>query len=389
MQDNSKTLCSAAWSDLNVDFANRTIKHCCMMRNESFPDVPYKEMWNNSPAIQKARTELLAGIQTSACSYCWKNINPSTGNYRDIKNKWKSINDFDERIKIIELTLDNLCDMSCIYCFEDTSSRIAQEKNLPDAIKLKPDESFIDSFIEFLVELTKKQTVSLSFSGGEITYSKNFFSFIKKLLSIPELTDRRLHISVISNCNSLRKKQKEMLNLLDLFPETWEFNIAISNESKGTVAELVRYGLSWDRFAYNFESYMSHPRINYVVLAPAFSIFTVKNMYNYFEYVFAEAEKHKNKVTLSMYGNWIQSPTELDPARLPESYRFYVDRTIELFHQYQHLFKDNFEFSIRGLTVLKNRIGTSHIDTKALKQWLFDAAEQKKDDRILMLTNLM
>lgn len=357
-----------------------------MMRNEPFPDAPFDNMWNNSLAIVTAREELLKGIKTSACSYCWKN---TKSNYRDIKNRWKSINDFDDKIKIIEVTLDNLCDMSCVYCFEDTSSRIAQEKGRPEFIKLKPSEEFVDSFVRFITDLSKTQSVSLSFSGGEITYSKNFFQFVKKLLSIEELQTRNIHISVISNCNSLEKKQQDMLSLLNLFPETWSFNIAVSNESIGEVTELVRYGLDWQRFQRNFESYIAHPKINYIVLSPAFSIFTVKHMYDYFEYIFQASEKHREKIVLNMFGNWIQSPAELDPAKLPAEYKKYVDETLKLFEQYRHLFGENYEFSINGLTALKNRIGTEEFNQEELEDWLDNMSNQKKDKRILLLKNMM
>ena len=275
--------------------------------------------------------------------------------------------------------------MSCVYCFEDTSSRIAQEKNLPEAIKTKPQEVFIDSFVNFLINLTKTQEVSLSFSGGEVSYSKNFFLFVKKLLAIPELQDRKLYISVISNCNSLEKNQKKMIELIDSFPKNWGFNIAISNESFGEVAETVRYGLNWERFKKNYSEYVSHPKINFIVLSPAFSVFTVKHMYKYFEYMLEEAEKHKEKITISMYGNWIQSPKELDPARLPIEHRTYVRETKELFVQYKHLFKDNFDFSFNSLNVLENRIGTAPVDLEELSEWAKQMAKQKKDPKILDL----
>jgi hypothetical protein len=386
MYNNSKTLCSAAWSELNVDFANRTIKHCCKMQEEPFPDIPTTEMWNNSPIITTAREELLKGIETLACSYCWKN---KKSNYRDIKNQWKSIDDFDPEIKIIEVTLDNLCDMSCVYCFEETSSRIAQEIGRPDLIKLKPSKDFVDSFIQFILELSKTQDILLNFSGGEITYSKNFFLFVKKLLSIDELRQRNIDISVISNCNSLEKKQKDLFDLLDKFPESWRFNVAISNESTGEVAELVRYGLDWQRFQQNFERYIAHPRISYIVLSPTFSVFTVKHMYQYFEYIFQASEKYKEKLVLNMFGNWTQNPTELDPAKLPAEYKKYVNETLVLFESYKHLFKEKYEFSINGLVTLKNRIGTEQFNNDELENWLENMSNQKKDKKILLLKNMM
>jgi sulfatase maturation enzyme AslB (radical SAM superfamily) len=385
----NKTLCSAAWTDLNVDFANQTIKHCCMMRNEKFPEHLYDEFWNNSKQIQETRNDLLNGIEAPACSYCWSNNNTNSSRYRDIKNRWKTEKDFNTEIKNIEITLDNLCDMSCVYCFEDTSSRIAQEKGIPEAIKTKPKTEYIDSFINFLVKLAKTQSVSISFSGGEITYSKNFFSFINKLLSIPELYNAEMYISVITNCNSLEKNQKKMINLLDHFPKNWNFDIAISNESTGNVTELVRYGLNWDRFQTNYKEYISHPRINSVIFAPAFSIFTVKDMYNYFEFVIKEADKLGNKVKVSMFGNWIQNPKELDPAQLPDSYKSFVIQTKNLFSEYKHLFGKNFDFSINSLTVLENRIGTKKLNESDLKEWINNTATIKKDSNVQNLWSLI
>lgn len=389
MKDNSNTLCSAAWSDINVNFASRTISHCCMMRPENFPTIPHNGMWNNSLEIQTTRQDLLNGIQATACSKCWGTNITKGDSYRDVRNIWKTQEDFNNKIKTIEIMLDNICDMSCVYCFEESSSRIAKEKNIPAAIKLNPNIEFIDSFINFIVNSTEIQDISLNFSGGEITYSKNFFSFIEKILSINELTNKRVHIGVITNCNSLIKSQDRMLNLLTLFPNSWTFGIAISNESSGEVSELVRYGLSWDRFKINYERYLSHSKITSIVLSPAFSIFTVKHMYAYFDYIFKQTEKYKHKIKLNMFGNWIQNPSELDPANLGIEYKKYIYETKELFFCYKHLFEDNFEFSINSLDVLERRIGTKTPNAELLHAWLSELALQKKDDRILKLFSLM
>ena len=43
-----RTLCSKAWTDLNIDFAKRQLRHCCKTIFEPFPDKLNFDFFNNN-----------------------------------------------------------------------------------------------------------------------------------------------------------------------------------------------------------------------------------------------------------------------------------------------------------------------------------------------------
>jgi hypothetical protein len=104
--------------------------------------------------------------------------------------------------------------MSCIYCDEVASSKIASEKKVNNSKNPKLDED-LKVFVEFLETVAKKQKdINLSFLGGEVTYSKKFFYFVEQLLENdkhgkgdlwPQLESqlKQLYVAITRSCNRL------------------------------------------------------------------------------------------------------------------------------------------------------------------------------------------
>lgn len=384
-----KTLCSKAWTDLNIDFAKRQLRHCCKSIFEKFPDELTFDFFNHSTEILARRKDLLNGIENPQCNHCWLSYKNTGTAYRDFENTWNSILDKSNDITFIEIMLDNICDMSCIYCDADFSSKIASEKKLKQHLK-QPTEKDLQVFIDWLIFIIPRQTkpVTLSFLGGEITYSKNFFMFVEKLLAAKELHNNRITFSCLTNGNSSKDKVEKMLSMLDTLPEKWVVNICMSSEGIGEAGELVRWGLNWERFKYNLEQYIQHPRITFLCLSPTPCLFTIPSMLEYFEWAFDTIKKHNKKVTIA--GNWIVYPTEIDVARCSPDKKIYVDKIIELCYANENLFAFTSEFArtIKWLEKLKERIGTMPLDENKLNTFL-DQKAQQKDDRIYLLRNYL
>lgn len=381
----NNTLCSAAWLDMNIDFGNKTLSHCCKTEKEPFPANLTEDFFNNSEHIIKLRKDLLGGVENSACNHCWLSYKNTNSAYRDFKNKWKNANDIVQTIENIEITLDNVCDMACIYCDLSNSSRIAQEVGHTPVMTV-PNQEHIQTFINWFEGNCKKQPFnSLSFLGGEISYSKNFYKFMELVLEKKSLHETKINFSVLTNGNATEKNQKKLLNLFDSLPDKWGISLGISNEAVGEITELVRYGVSWKRFSSNFIDYINHPRIVNVTLAPTPSIFTVSRMHEYFTWCINELRKTNTK--LAIFGNWVNWPEVLDPARLDESYKKHVRKTKKLIEKNKNIFIDNSQHShtITWLEQLENRINTMPFNEYDLDQWLLMMSKQKKDEKILTL----
>lgn len=381
----NKTICSAAWYDLNIDFGAKTLSHCCKSKRENFPENLTKDFFNNSLHIQQLRKDLLNGVENSACNHCWNSYKETGTAYRDFKNKWKSQTQVNSYIENIEITLDNICDMACIYCDGTSSSRIAQEQGWKKVMNV-PDEEHMKLFIDWFEEVALKQPfIPLSFLGGEISYSKNFYKFMELILAKEKIHNSRINFSVLTNGNATEKNQKKLIELFDRLPDKWGLSLGISNEATGEVAEKVRYGLDWNRFQKNFIEYITHPRITNVTLAPTPNIFTIRHMYSYFDWVITELRKTKTK--LAIFGNWVNWPAELDPASCNEEYKKYVQDNIDLIQRNNDLFLDTNQYNhtMKWLEQLKNRINTIPRNDKELDGWIDMISKQKKDDSLQLL----
>ena len=384
-----RTLCSKAWTDLNIDFAKRKLRHCCKTIFEPFPDDLNFDFFNNSIKILERRKALLAGQEHPDCNHCWISYANTGTAYRDFENRWKSIDDRKTAITFIEIMLDNICDMSCIYCDADFSSKIASEKKLKQPLQ-NPLEKDLQAFIDWLIFILPRQKrhVTLSFLGGEITYSKNFFIFIKKLIAAKELHDVSITFSCLTNGNSKPDNLQKMLDMLDTIPEKWSVNMCMSSEGIGEIKSLVRWGVDWDRFQYNFQKYIQHPRIEFMCLSPTPCLFTIPSMLDYFTWAFSKVRENNKKLTIA--GNWIVYPTAIDVARCSVDKRDYVDNIIQLCENNKDLFafENAYTSCITWLQTLKQRIGTMPLDENMLNTFLDEKAKEK-DDRVYLLRNYL
>lgn len=382
----NNTFCSAAWTDINIDFAERTIRHCCKSVPDPFPERLTVDFFNNSARIKKTRNDLLNGIQAPDCIQCWEDYKLSGTAYRDIKNTWKtsSIAHF---IDSIEIFLDNLCDMSCIYCDELGSSKIASEKKINNKKNLKIDED-LKVFVSFLETVAKKQRyINLSFLGGEVTYSKKFFYFVEQLLKNKTLANSNLTFSMLTNGNSSDVAILKTVALLNKMPDNWSVCVSISNESTNELTELVRHGLSWNRFLRNFEIYLKHEKVRYVKLAPALTIFTVKDFPNL---VMTLSEIIINSGVTKRFdilGTWVVNPEILDTVYSKLEYKELIQSLIG-YVKSSNVIHNKHEFE-HFLNKLKNRIGSSELDHEKLDDFISELVMQKSNESLWNLKNYL
>lgn len=381
----NNTLCSAAWTDINLDFANRTIRHCCRSSDAPFPETLTVDFFNNSNRIIQTRNELLKGIKTKDCSSCWDDYKLTGNAYRDFKNEWHSYNDVDQKIEFIEIFLDNLCDMSCVYCDEVASSKIASEKKVSNPKNLKIDED-LKVFVDFLETIAATQDeINLSFLGGEVTYSKKFFYFVEELLKNETLLNTTVQFSILTNCNSSDAAIIKMISLFNKMPSNWYINVSISNESVGVATELVRYGLSWERFVKNFKIYYQHKKVSSILIAPTLSIFTVKNFPEFVKTMINLVIVLGNNKRFKIFGNWVSVPEILNPVYSDASYKKDINDLKSYVIETNVVNKDFINF----LDKLEERIGTLEIDMDRLDQYINDLVLQKSDDNLWKLKDLL
>ncbi len=323
------TACSKSWTDVNINFKRGKMGHCCKAELHPFPNEYTKDFFTNSELIQKRRQDTLNGIQHSDCQTCWADVNNGITSFKDLMNEW---NNFDQpidkpHIEYIEVELDNTCDLSCLYCNADQSSKIAQEEGIivPDMTRQKD----IDIYKEWLKDIVNNspRNITLAFMGGEPTASKLFYELIEYIVT---LDASKLTLQVTTNCNT-----KDFLfnKFLDAIDKVGGVEINISNESFKEDSKLIRYGLDWDRFEKNVKAYALHKKVTFISFDTTMNILALPTYSKYIQWIFDTMSKYNKPFSIS--GDMVVIPNELDIAILPASFKTYIDQAIQIVNENQ------------------------------------------------------
>lgn len=365
-----KTYCSKSWTDINIDFDNRMIRHCCKAVNYEFPETLTEDFISMSAGIQRRREESLEGVANHDCKQCWEDYDKGNSAYRDWANKWddgfiyhhKQLLNSDKFVHYIEIKTDSICDLACLYCSAHSSSKIAQEEGVITQDRTKEnDYTVFKSWIKnYLLrrDLISDQIMFL-FLGGEPTASERFYELVDYIESVAHLTSKNIRVEICTNANSKRFLMDKIIERMSTSKLKW--GIGISNESFGPDAEMIRHGLSWERFQDNLIRYMQSPATELLVMSPTINIFNLKSFPSYIKWVHQQFRENAPMKPFTWHGNFISWPDELDIAHLPKEYIKYIDEAIttitELKTDKNYVFRDGF---VDYLKSMKERVGSAY-----------------------------
>ena len=368
----SDTWCSRSWSDINIDFSNNTVRHCCKAESE-----PIINSYNNNPKILQRRKDSLLNIRDNQCNYCWKEYDQYGSAFRDYWNEWKTLEDFNDDWVYLQIKFDNICNLSCIYCNEYDSSRIAYEKNIK--IENYYNGSNKTKFYNWIEDQNFNDKL-ISILGGEPTISHNVIDFINFLSD--KKHDNNLFLNINTNGFTQGKLRDKFFKLIESLPKNWKFTIVISNESTKS-APLIRYGLNTKLFWENFKLYVKSPSVTRIGLNPCLSKYSIRELSDYLESACKLISEYKKPFWI--HGNSVENPKELCISSLPKDYVKYINNTRSVILSYNYLFKDNNIKQINNwLNACIDKIvnGEENYDSNKFLNELF---KQKKDKNIFKL----
>jgi|14BtaG_2_1085337.scaffolds.fasta_scaffold00011_3 organic radical activating enzyme len=379
------TACSKSWTDVNVDFKRGTVGHCCKSVYYDLPNEYTSNFFTNSEHIQKRRQDTLNGIQHPDCQTCWKDIKNGVTPFKDWMNEWKNFDSvkIDEpQVNYIEVDLDNTCDLSCLYCSADASSKIAQEEGIKGIDKTRQKD--IENFTYWLKNTVNnsKSHIDIAFLGGEPTASKLFYELIDYIVT---LDTSNVTIQITTNCNSKAHLFKKLLNAMDKCQCDWQINI--SNESYKDDSALIRYGLDWDRFEQNLCSYASHKKVRYISFDATMTSLAIPTFTRYIQWVLDTMANYTKK--FGIIGDAVFWPGELDVAILPESFKPHMDSAIQLVKENRLSNYENKKTTLTFLEGIKTRIGSNYKEdyTNTVAQFLVPKQKYKKTDKLMRLVD--
>jgi len=281
----SPTFCLAKWLQSTILLYSGETHSCHHPSRHKIKDSDIKDNpkgIHNTHHKIKARRNMLKGIQTPECDYCWniENLKQDYISDRIYKSSYTwALPYLDEVVKsgdglnidptYLEVAFESICNFKCLYCSPESSSLWEKEierfgalkqteynlHNLDwlkkvDKLPIPSNEpnKYIDAFWKWWPELYPKLH-TFRITGGEPLLSKHtwkIFDYIKKH------PNPNLILAINTNCNVPSKIIDKLINYInEVSPNIRYVDVYTSLESTGAQAEYTRYGLNYNKFIKN------------------------------------------------------------------------------------------------------------------------------------------
>ena len=378
-----QTACSKSWTDININFKKRKLGHCCASTYHDMPKVLTHDYFDNNIRIQQRRQDTLDGIQHSDCNACWQDINQGIPTLKDLGGEWDNFSNVKPdvpQVNYIEMELDNICDLSCLYCWPEHSSKIAQEEG--EYVENKTTQQDIDIYKEWLKATVEnsKHPIDIAFLGGEPTASKLFYEMIE---FIAKLDCDNITIQVTTNGNTKPHLFKKFTDVLDKSTCSWI--IHVSNESKKDDSRLIRYGLEWDRFESNLRSYAQHPKVQKLLFDVAMNAVALPTFPEYMTWVHDVMSEYDKPFTVG--GSNVNNPQELNVSILHKSFKKYIEQAEQIIEQRPLPNRIRKDKILKFFNRIKKRIGSNYKENyeTIIREFLEQKQVYKKTNELVHL----
>ena len=282
------------WSTLYLHQARTASCHRTAWSNFSSETF---DSFHNTPIKIQDREAMLAGQWPEhSCAYC-KNIEQVGGTsdrhiHMDHPNRVPvelDTNPVATHVTptVLEVYFNNTCNLGCLYCIPELSSKINQEntkfgKFNSQGVVLEPvtlhnqHSEIIEKFWQWM-QVNSQGLTRLHVLGGEPFYQKEFDRCLEYF---DRVAHPALELNIVTNLmidhsklSSYIKKFKELLSKRHLK----RIDITCSIDCAGPEQEFVRWGMDMDRWQHNFDLLQQHKWLT-LNINQTISVLTIKTM---------------------------------------------------------------------------------------------------------------
>jgi pyruvate-formate lyase-activating enzyme len=306
INDISPSMCAAKWYNATIWLGNGRTASCHLPPAHSIPLdnlVDNPSALHNTEYKKQKRLEMLNGSRPDECAYCWTIEDQADKNifsdrvYKSHIYQESEIFDI-EKIglnnvdpKTLEISFDNLCNLSCSYCNAEFSSTWASdikingpfvnlkttgggafqndgEHSMPYGIK-NENNPYIEAFFRWFHLSLKNNLQELRVTGGEPSRSPWFWKLLE------ECKETNFDFAVNSNLMMDRIKLTQLIDASEKFKK---FDLYTSGEGYGNHGEFVRWGLDYRLWRDNLERFANegHYRMIHIMMTiSALSIWSI------------------------------------------------------------------------------------------------------------------
>jgi organic radical activating enzyme len=201
----------------------------------------------NSPVWQDIRNKMIAGEYVAGCKRCYQEESIGNHSMRNFMNMFWNNNiqekpDNDEvKLKYIEMTFGNYCNLKCRTCNSDLSSTWNEDENFLADTGLYSDRKkrikVINTPNTWKPEQFKNVT-EIKFTGGEPMLHPEFLGFLDMLIEIN--LSKYITLDVFTNCSWIPKSKH-----FDRFTKFKKNKISLSVDGIGQVNDYIRNPSDW------------------------------------------------------------------------------------------------------------------------------------------------
>jgi organic radical activating enzyme len=274
----SPTFCAAKWLQSTIHLATGRTHSCHHPTSHGIEvsALANPKSLHNTPIKFVARQDLLNGIQTPECEYCWS-VENSGNSLSDRTYKsadswarpfWSQIEKADQEIDptYLEISFDNTCNLKCVYCSPDISSKWMEEvkrwgpqklhnqvihdiKWIKDSgrmpIPAKDHNPYTEAFWSWWPSLSQSLKV-FRVTGGEPLLSPNTWKILEYLVDNPR---PELELAINTNLCVPQVLLDKFIDLINQVQNNVKsLDVYTSCESSGPASEYIRYGFIEEKF---------------------------------------------------------------------------------------------------------------------------------------------
>lgn len=298
---NKKTFCILPWIHLFASTTG-TLRPCCVSKEFDYRYKIHKEgieeFWN-SKHMRELRKSMLNGERSDVCITCWdkeKNGDSHSKRLGEL-NQWKNKLNIDDLIELTnddgsvidniisyDLRLGNLCNLKCIMCNPNSSSKWLEDKailgkyentgfskhTLPN---LKwPDGEELWNYLN----LNSEKIRLLQFAGGEPLLHKKHYHLLENL--VKSKCSKNIFLKYNTNITQLPDK------IFDLWNEFKRVDLWCSIDGLGELNDYIRFPSKWKDILdslYKLDKTPKHINVRINTAISALNIEYIPEFYNF------------------------------------------------------------------------------------------------------------
>jgi sulfatase maturation enzyme AslB (radical SAM superfamily) len=287
--------CQLKWSWSTLYLAQSLTASCCHAGHSPLSVENFSNFHNTDKKVNQRRL-MLEGLWPDDCGYCKQHEDIGQSSYRTVSNQLTDqyppeldidLTAVEVTPMILEIYFNNTCNLSCVYCVPEISSKINQEYKkfgnfVKHGVSLVPAK-ITPNYAELLQETwtwlkqNSQKLKRFNVMGGEPFYQIEFDHCLNYFEST---VHPDLELSITTNLIVAHDKLIEYVNKFKSLlskQKLKSINIICSIDCAGAEQEYVRWGIDLALWKKNFEYLMQQKWLT-LNINQAVSLLTIKSM---------------------------------------------------------------------------------------------------------------